>query len=408
MTNPMNWLVRDNPGAADFFGNLGMGLAAMSQGGQPLGTNRFAQAAPFFQSAMKAPQQARQQAMMAELMQYKMQEAKRQQEAMAGFDSMLSPRDDERTAAMMGGNGVPMGPTPQAAAAMSGAMGSRMNLPAGLSPEMARAMGPGPLATLMAAKGENGFTLSPGQVRYGGGGQQVAAVPASPANETFGQPVAMTGPGGRQVMTQVGSQGTIRPIEQFAPPADKDAEGKVFGRADKLRDEFNNLTKDFRVVQDAYSKINSTSDTGAGDMSMLYSYVKLLDPGSVVRESEFATAAASGSFGDTVQGAVNRLLTGERLPPNLRASFKSEAKSLYSAQKSGMERMKTNYADLAKRYGLRTEDVIQDYSEQYFPRPGDTQETIEQKRQTGLTPEETREYEELKKRFGLTPPIGQL
>jgi hypothetical protein len=129
-----------------------------------------------------------------------------------------------------------------------------------------------------------------------------------------------------------------------------------------LRDEFNALTKDFRTVQDAYSKIESTSQTGAGDMSMLYSYVKLLDPGSVVRESEFATAAASGSFGESVQGAVQRLATGERLPDSLRNAFKAEAKSIFAAQKSGYERLKTSYGNLATRTGVPTENVIVDYA----------------------------------------------
>lgn len=135
-----------------------------------------------------------------------------------------------------------------------------------------------------------------------------------------------------------------------------------FARADKLRDEYSALTKDFRTVQDAYSKIQSTSDTGAGDMSLLYSYVKLLDPGSVVRESEFATAAASGSFGEQVQGAVQRVLTGERLPDTLRAAFKNEAGNLYKAQKAGAERLQAQYTDLAKRYNVNPTDVIQNYA----------------------------------------------
>ena len=138
---------------------------------------------------------------------------------------------------------------------------------------------------------------------------------------------------------------------------------KVFERANTLRDEFNTLTKDFRVVQDATSKIRSTSDTGAGDMSLLYSYVKLLDPGSVVRESEFATAAASGSFGERVQGAVQRILTGERLPKDLRDAFKGEAETIYKVQKSGADRLETKYRELAKRYRLDPEDVIQSYAE---------------------------------------------
>lgn len=138
--------------------------------------------------------------------------------------------------------------------------------------------------------------------------------------------------------------------------------GDTFKSADTLRDEYNALTKDFRVVEDAYSKIKATSDTGAGDMSLLYSYVKLLDPGSVVRESEFATAAASGSFGEQVQGAVQRLMTGERLPTSLRDAFKAEAETIYRAQKQGADRLKAGYTDIAKRYGVDPANVIVNYA----------------------------------------------
>ena len=128
-----------------------------------------------------------------------------------------------------------------------------------------------------------------------------------------------------------------------------------------LRDEFNNLTKDFRVVQDAHTKINSTADTGAGDMSLLYSYVKLLDPGSVVRESEFAAAAQSGSLGQRVQNAYERIATGQRLEPTLKKQFLDEADSLYKSQLGGANRLKAQYIDIAKRNNVNPQNVIVDY-----------------------------------------------
>jgi hypothetical protein len=129
-----------------------------------------------------------------------------------------------------------------------------------------------------------------------------------------------------------------------------------------LRDEFNTLTKDFRIVQDAHSKIKNVANTGAGDMSLLYSYVKLLDPGSVVRESEFATAAASGSFGERIQGLAQRVLTGQRLPPDLRTDFIREADTIYTSQKEGANRLENQYRDIAKRNNLNPENVIVNYS----------------------------------------------
>jgi hypothetical protein len=147
--------------------------------------------------------------------------------------------------------------------------------------------------------------------------------------------------------------------------------GGAFKQENTLRDEYNTLTKDFRTVQDAYNKLVGTSDTGAGDMSLLYSYVKLLDPGSVVRESEFATAAASGSYGERIQGLVQRVMTGERLPPSLRAEFKAEAKSIYEGQKTGYDNAGKQYSELARKAGIDpsavvipydTPDIVQKYN----------------------------------------------
>lgn len=139
--------------------------------------------------------------------------------------------------------------------------------------------------------------------------------------------------------------------------------GKQFERENSLRDEFKDLTKDFRTVQDAYTKMQGAAKdpTGAGDMSLLYSYVKLLDPGSVVRESEFATAAASGSLGERVQGLFNRVASGERLPDTLRNEFVNQGAKIYEAQKRGYENLGAQYTELAKRYGVKPENVVTRY-----------------------------------------------
>jgi hypothetical protein len=141
-----------------------------------------------------------------------------------------------------------------------------------------------------------------------------------------------------------------------APTRERDA----FGQANTLRDEFTKLTGEFRVVRDAFSNIEtaSRSNTGAGDMSMLYSFVKLLDPNSVVRESEFAAAAASGSFGERIQGAVQRLTTGERLPDTLRNSFLTEARNIFATQNRQYESTAETYRRLAERNGIDPENVV--------------------------------------------------
>ena len=149
-----------------------------------------------------------------------------------------------------------------------------------------------------------------------------------------------------------------------APVPPNPAEAQGFTQANALRDEYRGLTSEFRTVQTAYENIRSAAkaNDGAGDMSLLYSYVKLLDPTSVVRESEFATAAASGSFGERVQGAVARVISGARMPETLRDSFIREAKNLYANQRRGHDAIADQYETLSKRFGIEPNMVVTRFS----------------------------------------------
>lgn len=189
-----------------------------------------------------------------------------------------------------------------------------------------------------------GFTLGPGQVRFGPGGQQIAA----------GGPDKPNLPPGYQMV-----DGKAVPVPGLA-----EAQGAVEGpkrtaaAANDLRGEYTKLTADFRTVQDAFNKIEMAGKTGQGDMALLYGYMKILDPGSVVRESEFATAAKSGSFGEQMQGLVTKVLNGERLPDTVRDGFKAEARNVYQAQAQGLMKIQDIYGGLADRLGARREDVV--------------------------------------------------
>lgn len=124
--------------------------------------------------------------------------------------------------------------------------------------------------------------------------------------------------------------------------------------SDELRKEFGNsqTAKDFKTVKTAYQKIQSTSDTGAGDISLVYGYMKLLDPGSTVREGEFATAANAGSAFEKVGLLYNKVLNGEKLPDAVRKQFKSESGRVFEAQRQRFNEEAGFYVDLAKKRGI--------------------------------------------------------
>jgi len=133
-----------------------------------------------------------------------------------------------------------------------------------------------------------------------------------------------------------------------------------FEDATELRKEFNNQSKTFNDVRDSYNKIvaSGKNSSAAGDLALLFNYMKILDPGSVVRESEFANAASTGAFGDRMQALVQKIIKGERLNENMRKDFLDRAKMLYDEQVQVQQGRINKYTNIAQKRGLSVEDVI--------------------------------------------------
>jgi len=128
-----------------------------------------------------------------------------------------------------------------------------------------------------------------------------------------------------------------------------------FDQANVLRDEFNSRTEDFGERQDKFMQIKTFSEdpSAAGDIAMIFAYMKMLDPNSVVRESEYATAASAGPLVDArTRGLYNRLLTGTRLLPEQRADFMKRSEDLYRNSLKGYNKNVNSYTDLATNAGL--------------------------------------------------------
>lgn len=150
----------------------------------------------------------------------------------------------------------------------------------------------------------------------------------------------------------------------------KAGENKVLGgklafeSENKLRDEYQTQSKTFVKVRDSFSKVNvaAKDPTPAGDIALVFAYMKVLDPDSVVREGEYATAANAASIPDRVLNAYNKALRGERLNDNQRADMVNQAKKVYESQKESQDKLTKNYKGLAKNYGLKEENIITDVS----------------------------------------------
>lgn len=131
-----------------------------------------------------------------------------------------------------------------------------------------------------------------------------------------------------------------------------------------MRSGFTAGAKTFVDVRDAYARVQASArePSAAGDLSLIFNYMKILDPGSVIRESEFAQAAAAGSYGDRIAGLVQRATNGQRLSDNVREDFVDRADKLFKAQLSSYTKLEDEYRRIAKERGIEPSNVIIDYA----------------------------------------------
>jgi hypothetical protein len=138
--------------------------------------------------------------------------------------------------------------------------------------------------------------------------------------------------------------------------------GKGFEKEKDLRSEFDKAAKPFTELAQAFQKIETAAKnpSGAGDISLVYGYMKVLDPGSVVREGEFATAANAGGVPDTIRSLYNRAIQGERLSDRVREDFLGQARNLIESQRVLSNDLVTRFQDLARQYQLNPDRVTAD------------------------------------------------
>ena len=86
--------------------------------------------------------------------------------------------------------------------------------------------------------------------------------------------------------------------------------------------------------------------------------MKILDPGSVVRESEFANAANAAGVPERVRAQYNRVVSGERLADTQRNDFMSRAKKLFDTRKEQFDQTSSEYVGLAERLGLNPKNIV--------------------------------------------------
>lgn len=137
----------------------------------------------------------------------------------------------------------------------------------------------------------------------------------------------------------------------------------TFKETRDLRKELTKNSAEFIKQRDAFSRIQASVEdpSAAGDLSLIFNYMKLLDPGSTVREGEFATAQNSAGVPDIIRAQFNKVSSGERLAEAQRADFTDRSNRLFKKAKGIQTRRINQFEGIAKRNNLPVEDVLLDF-----------------------------------------------
>ena len=131
---------------------------------------------------------------------------------------------------------------------------------------------------------------------------------------------------------------------------------KGFDNELKLRGDFKQepVYKAHQEMQSAYSQIQQSlkQATPAGDLAGATKIMKLLDPGSVVRESELGMAMAATGLLDRVQNYAQNIISGNKLTPKQRVEFQQLADALYGESVKAYNGKRGEYIKLGADYGL--------------------------------------------------------
>ena len=140
-------------------------------------------------------------------------------------------------------------------------------------------------------------------------------------------------------------------------------------RGDYMKDP---TVKEYGDVRNSYERVRAAAKraqsdkTGASDMAMIFNYMKMLDPGSAVRETEFANAAMAGGYGSRMQNLVANIKAGKLLTPEVRNEFVLTADAIYSEVQNNVRDVNKRFSDMSDRYQVDSRYIVTD-PEQYAP-----------------------------------------
>ncbi len=112
--------------------------------------------------------------------------------------------------------------------------------------------------------------------------------------------------------------------------------------------------KAYGEMQSAYGQITDSlkSNSPAGDLAAATKFMKLLDPGSVVRESELGMAMAASGALDRARNYAELRISGKKLTPDQRKDFQDLSDKLFGTATTAYNAKRGEFEQMGTAYGL--------------------------------------------------------
>lgn len=139
------------------------------------------------------------------------------------------------------------------------------------------------------------------------------------------------------------------------------------------------IYKAHQEMKSAYGQITEgiNKKSPAGDLAAATKFMKLLDPGSVVRESELMMAMKASGALDRATNYASMVLNGQKLTETQRKDFQELANNLYRTSVNSFNAKHDEYAGIAKGYRLDVNRAVGSKAEFSLPEAPSTTETPE-------------------------------
>jgi hypothetical protein len=135
---------------------------------------------------------------------------------------------------------------------------------------------------------------------------------------------------------------------------------KTFAQEEKIRKEWQGRSKMYSELQGTFNTLEASakSENGPGDIALITGFMKMLDPGSVVRETEFATARDTAGLFTQLSNRLEKAKNGQLLDNKQRNEYIALSKKYLESAQAKAAQERKDLGIVVKNYNLNPQNVF--------------------------------------------------